>query len=65
MSYWLGGLLAIIFAPITIYAYIQKVKDNNIKEINWFLDILERKEKLNEEEKQFIMEAKKFLSQKC
>jgi len=64
MSYWLGGILAIVFAPITIYGYIQMVKKNHIKEITWFVDFLERKEKLNEEEKQFILEAKDFLNNK-
>jgi len=62
MSYWLGGLLAVIFAPITIYGYIQMVKKNHIQEITWFVDFLERKEKLNEEEKKFIIEAKDFLN---
>lgn len=62
MSYWLGGLLAVIFAPITIYGYIQMVKKNHIQEIEWFVDFLERKEKLNNEEQQFIKEAKDFLN---
>lgn len=62
MSYWIGGLLGLIFAPITIYGYIQMVKKNHIQEITWFVDFLERKEKLNEEEKKFIIEAKDFLN---
>jgi hypothetical protein len=38
------------------------VKKNHIQEIEWFVDFLERKEKLNNEEQQFIKEAKDFLN---
>jgi len=62
MSYWIGALVGLILAPFTIYGYIEMVKKNHRKEIEWFVDFLERKEKLNEEEKMFIKEAKDFLS---
>lgn len=62
MSYWLGGLLAIIFAPLAFLGYINSVKKNHRQEITWFVDFLERKEKLNEEEKVFIKEAKEYLN---
>ena len=62
MSYWIGALLGLIFTPIGIYGYIQMVKKNHIQEIEWFVDFLERKEKLNNEEQHFIKEAKDFLN---
>jgi hypothetical protein len=64
MSYWIGALVGLVLAPFTIYGYIEMVKKNHIKEITWFIDFLERKEKLNEEEKLFIIEAKDFLNNK-
>jgi hypothetical protein len=63
MSYWLCGLLAIIFAPLAFLGYYNSVKKNHIQEITWFVDFLEKKEKLNEEEKVFIKEAKDYLSE--
>lgn len=62
MSYWIGALVGLILSPFAIAGYIQMVKKNHIKEITWFVDFLERKEKLNEEEKMFIKEAKDFLN---
>ena len=64
MSYWIGALVGLVLAPFTIYGYIEMVKKNHIKEITWFVDFLERKEKLNEEEKLFIIEAKDYLNNK-
>ena len=62
MSNWLGFVLGIVFAPFVFVGYYQLVKANHKKEIQGFIQLLEAKETLTDEELQFIREAKDFLN---
>jgi len=62
MSNWLGFVLGIVFSPFVFVGYYQLVKANHKKEIQGFIQLLESKETLTDEELQFIREAKDFLN---
>lgn len=62
MSNWLGFVLGIVFSPFVFVGYYQLVKANHKKEIQGFIQLLEAKETLTDEELQFIREAKDFLN---
>ena len=62
MSNWLGFVVGIVFSPFVFVGYYQLVKANHKKEIQGFIQLLEAKETLTDEELQFIREAKDFLN---
>ena len=58
MSNWLGFVLGIVFSPFVFVGYYQLVKANHKKEIQGFIQLLESKETLTDEELQFIRTLK-------
>ena len=60
MSYW----YLILILPAIFIGYIKAVKINHREEIEGFIQILENKQALSQEELQFIREAKDFLNNK-